>query len=399
MKVENDPIVQEYYKDRQLAKATKEIYTYHLQNYSDFISLSPSEFIKEADEEEEEGIRPRHRKINKYLKEHRKYLEKKEYSPRSIRIALSVIKTFYREYEIELPAHREPRTRKSKQIQTSEDIPSREDIFLALDFANVKYQAIILLIASSGMGRSEILSLTVGDFIKSLREYYPLREGKTVDLGLLRQKLDRVKTPVATWKVKRVKTDMNYVTFSSPESIYKILDYLERSKTHTLELTEPLFQGSQGGVLKKGAFAKYFQKINEKAGFPKNGALNFFRSHNLRKHFATTLRTSGMNQISCDWLLGHDIKNLIRSAYFLEDPTALKMEYMQHLDSLSITEKIEVRVVTNEDHEKALQRIEELEKRQEDSNKKEREMKKKMGKLEIILENVLAEKNKEKTSL
>lgn len=362
MKVDNDPIVQEYYKDRQLAEATREIYTYHLQNYSDFIGLTPSEFIREADEEEEEGIRPRHRKINKYLKEHRKHLESNQYSPRSIRIALSVIRTFYREYEIELPTRREPNTRKSKQILTSSDIPSREDILHALEFANVKYQAIILLMASSGMGRSEIISLTIEDFIKSLKEYYEPHEDKLIDMSLLRQMLDRVKTPVATWKVERIKTSMKYVTFSSPESIYRILDYLKRSTTHTGQLSEPLFQGSRGGALKKGTFAKYFQKINEKAGFTKNGSLNFFRSHNLRKYFATNLRLSGMNQISCDWLLGHDIKDSVRSAYFLEDPTALKLEYLQHLDRLSITEKIEVRVVTDEDHEKALKRIEELEK-------------------------------------
>lgn len=384
MKVENDPLVKEYYKDRQLADATREIYTYHLQNYSNFIGLSPSEFIEEADEQEEEGIRPRHRKINKYLKEHRKHLESIEYSFRSIRIALSVIRSFYREYEIELPTRRQPNTRKSKQILTSNDIPCQEDILLALDFANVKYQAIILLMASSGMGRSEIISLTFKDFIESLKKYYQPHENE-IDLSLLRQRLDRVKTPVATWKVERIKTGMSYVTFSSPESIYKILDYLERSKTHSGQLSEPLFQGNRGGTLKKGTFAKYFQKINEKAGFTKNGSLNFFRSHNLRKYFATNLRLSGMDQISCDWLLGHDIKDRVRSAYFLEDPTALKLEYMQHLDKISITEKINVRVVTNEDHEKALRRIEELEKYKEEMNKKEVNMNRELTLIKKLL--------------
>lgn len=205
MKVENDPKVQKYYSDHQLAKSTQENYSYRLQKYCNFIKLGPSEFIQEAIKEEETGIPLKYREINKYFKSYYEHLKRLQYSPKSISITMSVIKSFYGEYKIELPIYLF-KTFRNKKIKDSSDVLSKEDILCALKFANVKYQAIILLMVSSGMGISEIINLTVMDFMMGLKGYYYLKNDEIVDISLLREILDGVKMPVAIWKVRRIKT-------------------------------------------------------------------------------------------------------------------------------------------------------------------------------------------------
>ena len=50
----------------------------------------------------------------------------------------------------------------------NEAIPSKEDIIKALNLCNTKYQAIILLMSSSGISVGDVLNLKVSDFLNGL---------------------------------------------------------------------------------------------------------------------------------------------------------------------------------------------------------------------------------------
>ena len=54
------------------------------------------------------------------------------------------------------------------QILKNEAIPSKEDIIKALNLCNTKYQAIILLMSSSGISVGDVLNLKVSDFLNGL---------------------------------------------------------------------------------------------------------------------------------------------------------------------------------------------------------------------------------------
>jgi hypothetical protein len=111
--------------------------------------------------------------------------------------------------------------------------------------------------------------------------------------------------------------------------------------------------------------------LNEKCGFKKPYRQSYFRSHALRKLFATTLYTKGLPQLSIDWFLGHKI-NSVTESYFKTDIKSLKEQYISCIEDLSI-EDTEVRVLESSDakllselqvkdvkHEKDIQELKEL---------------------------------------
>jgi hypothetical protein len=95
-------------------------------------------------------------------------MEEKDYSPVNIKNRITTVRTFYNEFEIQLPKQK---NKSIKQIQRLEDLPGKDDIIHALKFADLKYQSIILLMACSGMGESEICNLKYSDFLKSIETY------------------------------------------------------------------------------------------------------------------------------------------------------------------------------------------------------------------------------------
>ena len=81
--------------------------------------------------------------------------------------------------------------------------------------------AIILFMSSSGAARTEMLSLSIQDFIDSTRLYHNSNDIYEI-LDILKERED----VVPTWKVHRQKTDKWYYTFCSPEANREIINYL-----------------------------------------------------------------------------------------------------------------------------------------------------------------------------
>lgn len=146
--------------------ATIRNYKDAISKYSKFTGLSPNELILEAEHEEDDRIRMRSRKIRKYLLDFKTYLTTCDYSDLHIQHILSTVRTFYFEFEIELP-----RLKLSTNLSTKMRIYQiylQKKIKTALEYCNPKYKAIILLMISNVMGSSEIRSLTIKDLIKGL---------------------------------------------------------------------------------------------------------------------------------------------------------------------------------------------------------------------------------------
>ncbi len=80
--------------------------------------------------------------------------------------------------------------------------------------------------ASSGMGSAEIRSLKYKHFINSIEEVSKeLTLEEKLDIFKL-QSIMQDKRIFGTWHIIRQKTSIPYVTFSTPESIQAIIDYL-----------------------------------------------------------------------------------------------------------------------------------------------------------------------------
>jgi integrase len=338
---------------------------YILKTYSDFIKLTPEEFINEADFEEDNNVKLRNRKIKGYLLDFKTYLKTdKKYSPQNISKMMTIVRSFYREFSIEIPyiiirKNIEPR-------QTYNDIPTIDHVRKVLEICNRKYKAIITLMLSSGLGAGEILDLTYQDFINAIYEYVEIALNDVVDVELLRTKLIKEDSLIiGTWKVTRKKTQYNYTTFSSPESINYILDYLVQSPPIDLESNLFRTARNQNIPLEYNAFKNYFARLNDELDLGKFGRQRFFHSHVLRKIFTNILHKQKISKLRIDWYLGHRI-NDVDEAYFKADLQDLKNEYIKCIPDLSI-ENIETHILESPEYQ-------ELKKLQIDSKAKDGEM-------------------------
>ena len=376
--IDSDPTFKEFLDTRNIRERTLENYKYHLKNFCQITDKTPTQLIEEAEEEEDSGIKLRKRKIKRYLAKFKENYTERGYSENHIKIGLTSVRTFYRAFKIQLPQSTLKRTNNEETFESIEELPTTEEIKKALEYASPTYKAIILLMVSSGMGRAEIISLTVQDFINSISDYFDKPITLPLDIDRISQKLDRINAPVATWEIRRIKTSAKYTTFSTPESIFAILNCLKKQPPESMnrKLFVPRQYSPKGAkmdnIYKKAvasfssldpsAFSATFQRINKKSGFGKQNGHSKFRSHSLRKFFASQLMKTSMGQLNTDCLLGHRMKNQDQAAYLLKEPQLLRLKYREVMDAVTITEKVEVRVVTDK-------RLQELEKEIEEVKK------------------------------
>ncbi|MEN6291071.1 MAG: hypothetical protein ABFD07_03500, partial [Methanobacterium sp.] len=142
MNIKEDPHLTDFLENRHLKPASIDQYTRQLKQYCKFTEKTPTELIEEAEEEEEERIRMKNRKIKKYLQQYMAYLKKENKSPNYITNSIGTIKTFYKEFEIELP-HIRCNIHDEDKLITIKDISTKEDIKKILKYANLRYAAII----------------------------------------------------------------------------------------------------------------------------------------------------------------------------------------------------------------------------------------------------------------
>lgn len=311
-------------KTRNISDNTLTSYKTYIKEYSKVNhNMLMVNMIKEAEKEEDEGIRWKHRKIKQRLLEYRAYLyDKHAYSTAKVRF--SKILTVYRHFDIEI--HKLPpiNTKNDTTEHISfKDLPDKDIIREAINISNPLMKSIILFISSSGCARAETLSLTVNDFIEATSEYH----NDTNIYAVLNQLKDRDDI-IPMFKLKRIKTNKYYFTFCSPEASSSICNYL-LSLNKKICLDDPLFQisGQQ--------FILAFKSINEKLNLGKVGKNNRFRSHMLRKFHSSMLFDDGLSEEIIDSLQGRG-KDSTHRSYFMDNPLRLRERYIEHMNAITI---------------------------------------------------------------
>lgn len=226
-----DDLVKDFFLAKNIRDSTKNHYLLRLSYYCSFISKTPQQMIEEAEDEEEDKVRMRRRKIKKYFLSWLDEMQENGYSRSTISSYFASVKSFYRGFEIEIPQF--TINSHENNNKSFEKIPDKEDIKKALQFANLKHKAIILLMASSGMGSAEVRNLTYKNFLYAIQEYFKPSKNELFDIAQITEKLTDKRNIVPTWKIRRYKTGMPYITFSTPESLEAMLLYMNwRSKNY-----------------------------------------------------------------------------------------------------------------------------------------------------------------------
>lgn len=313
----------QFMEERNITTGTLKVYRIVLKEYCKLHKLTVKELLEEADHEEEERIRMKHRKIKQRLIKYRQHIINKNLTPNTIKTRMTKIRTFYKHFEIELP------TLPPIQLPTSHherysDIPNRKDIKKVLDYLNSpKHKAIILFMSSSGTAIAETTKLTLYDFFKACNE--ELTDNNLYDLI---EKLKKEKDLIPLFEMVRLKTNYPYYTCCSPEAAGMILEYLE-SSIFEYKPTDQLFK------INIKSLGTYFNRINHTLGFGKIGSRGFWHSHALRKFHATAIEDIGF----ANTLQGRRADS-ITEAYFKHNPKRIKEKYLEHLPKLTINKTI-----------------------------------------------------------
>lgn len=321
----DEELISYFSKTRQLQPSTERSYRTYIKQYSKFNNMSMIELLQEAEDEEEAGVRWKHRTLKKRLITFRAFLYE-NYAYETAKTRFGKLLAFYRHFEIEI--HQLPKIATINAEKTHmgfKDLPDKEIIKKALKVSNHSImRAIILFMSSSGCARTETLSLTVQQFIDATKEYHNSKDVYQV-INTLKDRED----VIPMWYLKRPKTNKYFYTFCSPEATKEIINYLA-SRTTKLKPESPLFKISEQ------MFILNFRNINGSLGLGKleNGR-GKFTSHMLRKFHSTQLWNEGVSKELVDALQGRG-KDQVHSSYFWENPEKLREIYIENLNCLTI---------------------------------------------------------------
>ncbi|MGC9517439.1 MAG: tyrosine-type recombinase/integrase [Methanomicrobiales archaeon] len=323
---------------KDLEDSTIKYYTEFLKYYCKLVGLTPDELVREADLEEEKGIKLRDRKLNFYFLKMKNQLKKEDKAEGTINLYIYAVKSFYDSMDIQVPYIKTSRGDITQEENYGKLI-TREELSKLVSVAAPRETALIYLMALSGMAQAEARNLTIRKFMEVAGEAIH-RDIQTIDdLLQCQYKLRKV---ILTIHITRKKVNYRYITFIPPEVTMKILDYLkERAyggnpKIRIKDYESALFVKNNGQPIDRDVIVTNFRRIGLKAGFKKKeGAYSYWRSHGMRKYFISTIMNNMGDKTLADFLAGHKISDVDR-AYWYMDPESLKKRYREALPYLSI---------------------------------------------------------------
>ncbi len=241
--MKDQDILDQISKEKNHAQKSKQLYAQAVKHYTTLFSMSLTDLLKEADAEEEEGIRWKKRKLRKRLLIFRNYLVD-SFKPNTVAPYFGNILAIYRHLEFELQKLPKISTKRSEREKPLEykDLPPKLVIREAMRRVSLAFKCVILLITSGGISRKDLVNLTVQNYIDSTYEYHKL---KTDDIYHVIEILNELQQQgvliIPQFNIQRQKTGVYYFTFISPEAVETLNTYLITRKG-ILESDDPLIK-------------------------------------------------------------------------------------------------------------------------------------------------------------
>jgi integrase len=342
LELKGDKIIKDWITIIDARPTTVNNYLFGMQVYTEWTGKTPKVLLAEARKEIKKPISERRLKID--LAGFRRFLQDNGLAPLSVKAYMTGVISFYSAYDISIP---NIRNKKAKGLQKNKDIPTKEDIQDCLKVADVFERALVLVGTSSGLAEQEITNLTVNDIKKG---YDP-------------------ETEITTLELRRIKEEVDFITFLSPEASRAVWAYLEyRNRTDNIndqrikQLEKQKVYSDDGYLfikrkvsdsylethneeerkLNRPAFMKIYREISTKArkNTPK-GDWNLIRSHNVRKYYNSCLYNAGADSFFVEYTMGHTLDDT-RAAYFRAVPADMKKIYQKYIPYLTIEKNLDV---------------------------------------------------------
>lgn len=329
--------LQRLFQEKQIKEKTKESYIWAWNIYTEFNQQTVDELINEEIQEENNNVIEINRTLNNRINQFREYLQQEQsYSTSTKNLIITKIKSTYKHYNLYFPKL----SSFNNKIQRKKQIPTIEDVRTAIENTNnIKLQALILFMLSSGCRRSDTCELTINDIITSTKQYHDAHN--IYDVIEILSKKDDV---IPCFEATSIKTNTTYYTFCSNEAIQKILLHLKQRINNGETLTPDMKVFN----IAPSSISKLFRDINDKMGWGYVGNKRYFHPHALRKRFSTELNKCGVSDNHRNLMLGHRV-NTIDDTYVSWDYETLKKDYMRTVNNLTITEEVSYVDLTSED--------------------------------------------------
>lgn len=324
--------------EKNLSASTQSLYTACVKLYEELNQTTLDLLIEEADQEEEQGIRWKNRKLKQRLIQYRNYLFANKSEGTANRY-LGCIKTIYRHFEIELqqlPSFNSKQIDKTYMMDYS-DLVTKQEIIDAYYEANNEVKNIIGFAISSGMSKVDMLNLTVRDFVLACK----VQDNNVLD-SLYEIKEKNKENLIPCFKGERQKTGVKYITFCSPESVEHIVQRLIGRNARLVEEGSALTFDDKLFDISNSHLLYSFQKINNKLGLGKVGKFNKMRCHMLRKYQASTLlncKEVQWTKEEIDTLQGR-LQDKTHRAYLHVSIDSLYEKYCASVDELMLFKSI-----------------------------------------------------------
>ena len=213
-------LIDEFHTMSGHSKSTIKSYRIVFNSYRDFHAMTLSELLAEAITEQEKGVPENRLSVYNRIVSFRKYLAE-NYIGNTVPNSVSKIKTFYRYNRVYLPfiPPLNSKSIRKNDIISFNDLPTKDEIRLALESCDDNIALWILVILSSGMTRSEAKSLTNEMFLAGTIQYH-----RKTDFKDAMEYLSRKDNAVCTCNIIRQKTGKPYYTFLNPECVQKIAE-------------------------------------------------------------------------------------------------------------------------------------------------------------------------------
>lgn len=340
---------------------TRTGYINSLKKYSEFHNMTLEELIEEAEEDEDNAVKKRKRRINKRIIDFKNHLcettyknpingKEGQYSPLTIKTYLKDIKSFYNVYDIDVPKIRNLPT---EQKEGFDDTISKDMIKSVLrNTTNLKHKVIFLALASSGIDSDTLRKITWNDFFKASEEYHNWGTPQMI-LKTLKENGEVIPLFHST----RGKTNYEHIFFFSPETVEAICTYGLSLKT--IDENKSIVNMGRAGLTK--VFSRANDRLNY--GLTSAGTRRKFHAHGLRSYFATQLigtSVDGMmvDSLMIEFMLGHSIP-ATTAAYYKKNSKVLKDTYTKILPKLAI-EEVNVRDINSPEYKQLEKQLEKL---------------------------------------
>ena len=324
--VDEDEIFISLCSEKNLSQNSIRKYRNCLKNFTNYHQLTLKELVDEAEEDEENNVRPARRRIRSRLLSFRTHLiNDLGYKAATIKTNMICAKSLYRFQGIVVPEIPNAVLPSSPNESIEfEDLPTIKHIKSAIESTKkAKHKALFLFAACNGSARMELSTFSFGQFLEGVKPFCNNPESPKDIINDLDGNCDELEV-IPVFKMRRHKTDYFYYSPITPEATQFCINYL-KIEGQNLTYDDPFFQLSPDGV------STAFKLINEKFQWGKRGLYGFFSSHRIRKFNASIIEDTDF----ANFIQGRK-PNPIKETYFKRDINRIREEYKKHMFKFTI---------------------------------------------------------------